>query len=342
MLKPLKQGSCPGVSTESLIETLPEPLTKACPALRPAQYRRPPRRKVDGVLLLDKPQGLSSNTALQHARRLLNAAKAGHTGTLDPMATGLLPLTFGEATKFSQRLLDADKCYETRLQLGVSTDSGDAEGEIIARAPVQLTPTQLDEVLARFRGAIEQLPPMHSALKHAGKPLYEYARAGLEIERQPRPVQIHALELLGLGEDWIDLRVHCSKGTYIRTLAMDIGAALGCGAHLSSLRRTAIGDFSLEAAISLDALQQADEAARDQLLAPVDALLADYPLLELDAEQSRLLLQGRSVALGTPRAAGPVRIYGHLPESGSAAVFLGLGDCTDGLKLQARRLVATS
>lgn len=329
------------MSTESLTESLTESPLSARPASRPAQYRRPPRRRIDGVLLLDKPQGLSSNTALQHARRLLNAAKAGHTGTLDPMATGLLPLTFGEATKFSQRLLDADKCYETRLQLGISTDSGDAEGVVIARAPVKLVPERLAAVLAQFRGEIDQLPPMHSALKHAGKPLYEYARAGLEVERKPRAVHIHALELLGSGEDWLDLRVHCSKGTYIRTLAMDIGAALGCGAHLSSLRRTAIGDFRLEDAVSLDALQETDEAERDQLLAPADALLADYPKLELDAEQSRLLLQGRSLALLAPCAPGLVRIYGNAT-AGETAAFLGLGVCEDGLNLQARRLVATN
>ena len=217
----------------------------ARPKRKGQPQRRIIRRVVDGVLLLDKSQGVSSNGALQTARRLLNAAKAGHTGTLDPMASGLLPLTFGEATKFSQMLLDADKVYEAVVQLGVDTDSGDADGAVIATRPVAVDRAALEAVLTRFRGEIEQVPPMYSALKRDGKALYEYAREGIELEREARRVTIHALELLDFAGERFAIRVHCSKGTYIRSLAMDIGAALGCGAHLCALRRTAIGAFEL-------------------------------------------------------------------------------------------------
>ena len=210
--------------------------------------KRIARRQVDGVLLLDKPRGLSSNHALQKAKRLFNAAKAGHTGTLDPMATGLLPLTFGEATKFSQMLLDADKSYEATVTLGVVTDTGDAEGQVLERQSVTADAQDIAAALNAFRGEIEQIPPMYSALKRDGRPLYEYARAGIELERAPRRVVIHALEMLdgGLDGSSFGFRVRCSKGTYVRTLAMDIGRALGCGAHLSALRRTAIGPFGLD------------------------------------------------------------------------------------------------
>jgi tRNA pseudouridine(55) synthase len=215
------------------------------------------RRKrvpVHGVLLLDKPEGLSSNDALVRAKRLLNAEKAGHTGTLDPFATGLLPLCFGEATKFSQDLLEADKTYETTVQLGVSTNTGDTEGEVTATAEVAVTPAQIEAVLARFRGPIAQVPPMHSALKRDGRPLYEYARAGITLEREARQVVIHALELLSYEAPLLRLSVTCSKGTYVRVLGEDIGAALGCGAHLKTLRRTAVGRLTLEGAITLEQL----------------------------------------------------------------------------------------
>lgn len=292
------------------------------------------RRPVDGVLLLDKPQGLSSNTALQRARRLLNAAKAGHTGTLDPMATGLLPLTFGEATKFSQMLLDADKTYEAVVQLGVETDSGDAEGKVLATRPVTVDRAALEAALARFRGEIEQVPPMYSALKRDGKALYEYARAGIELEREARRVTIHALDLLDFDGERFALRVHCSKGTYIRSLAMDIGAALGCGAHLAALRRTAIGGFDLAGAVTLEALEAAGEGGRDALLAPVDALVADFPVLKLDEEAARALLQGRTLALPGAHPGERVRAYGP-------AGFLGLAQWQDDGRLAARRLIAT-
>lgn len=295
-----------------------------------APQRRTPRRRVDGVLLLDKPSGMSSNAALQKAKRLLNAAKAGHTGTLDPLATGLLPLTFGEATKFSQMLLDADKVYEATVRFGSETDTGDAEGQVIATAPVAFSSEALEAGLEGLRGEIEQIPPMHSALKRDGKPLYEYARAGIEIERAPRRVTIHALELLALDEAEAKLRVHCSKGTYIRTLAIDLGRTLGCGAHLSALRRTAIGAFGIEQAITPDALEAASEP--DQLLEPVDALIAAYPRLDLDEASGADLMLGREVpAEGEP---GLVRLY-------SAERFIGLGERrTDG-RIVSRRLIAT-
>ena len=286
------------------------------------------------MLFLDKPQGMTSNAALQGARHLLNAAKGGHTGTLDPMASGLLPLTFGEATKFSQVLLDADKCYEAVVQLGVETDSGDADGAVLATHPVVVDRRQLEAVLEGFRGEIEQVPPMYSALKRNGKALYEYARAGIEVEREARRVTIHALDLLDFGADRFTIRVACSKGTYIRSLAMDIGAALGCGAHLSALRRTRIGPFDVADAVSLDALEACAAEALDGLLASADALVAVYPELRLDGEQARGLLQGRVLPLGRAGAEGLVRVYG--PKG-----FLGLGQWQDGGKLAARRLIAT-
>lgn len=295
-----------------------------------APQRRAARQRVDGVLLLDKPSGLSSNTALQKARRLLNAAKAGHTGTLDPMATGLLPLTFGEATKFSQTLLDADKVYEATVRLGSETDTGDAEGQVIATAPVNVTREALDAALVAFRGGIEQIPPMHSALKRDGKPLYEYARAGIEVERAPRRVTIHALDVLGFDGTEARLRVHCSKGTYIRTLAIDLGRALGCGAHLSALRRTAIGPFGIEDAVTLEAFEAADD--RVALLAPVDALIAHWPRIDLTLEQGADILQGREIRGGD--AVGLLRLY-------CEDRFLGLGERRADGRIAPKRLIAT-
>ncbi|MDX9884790.1 tRNA pseudouridine(55) synthase TruB [Thauera sp.] len=303
---------------------------------RPKQpQRKIIRRIVDGVLLLDKPTGMSSNGALQAARRLLNAAKAGHTGTLDPMASGLLPLTFGEATKFSQMLLDADKTYEAVVQLGVETDSGDAEGAVTATSPVALTQADVEKVLARFRGELAQVPPMYSALKRDGKALYEYAREGIELEREPRRVTIHALDLLDFAGDHFTIRVHCSKGTYIRSLAMDMGTALGCGAHLCALRRTVIGAFDLSEAVTLAQLEALGEGDRDGLLAPVDALVAEYPALTLDADATRALLQGRVLSEPRGESGASVRVYGPTG-------FLGLGRWQDDGRLAARRLIATA
>jgi len=248
------------------------------------------------VLLLDKPLGLSSNQALQKAKWLLRAEKAGHTGTLDPLATGVLPLCFGAATKFSQLHLDADKVYETTLRLGVKTSTADAEGEVIATRPVTCSVGQVVEVLDRFMGPIAQVPPMHSALKKDGKALYEYARDGEVVEREPRHVTIHELELLDMRLDGeaptLSLRVACSKGTYIRTLGEDIGEALGCGAHLSMLRRVRTGDFDQNQTLGLAELEAMDEGQRLAALRPVDSLLGGHSPVTLGGEDAARFLSG--------------------------------------------------
>lgn len=280
--------------------------------------RRAPRRRVNGVFLLDKPAGVSSNHALQAVRRLFNAEKAGHTGTLDPMATGLLPVCLGEATKFSTDLLEADKRYCATLRLGQETDSGDAEGRIIAEAPVAIDALRLESALCRFQGEIQQVPPMHSALKRDGKPLYEYARQGIELERAARLVTIHALELLTWDNDQVVIDVRCSKGTYIRTLAQDIGRVLGCGAHLIALRRTEIDILTLAAAKTLEALEGLPLDQRDACLAPVDMLVAKFSACTLGAADTDRVSHGQAI-----RHAGTgselMRLYG------SNGKFLGLG-----------------
>jgi tRNA pseudouridine55 synthase len=302
---------------------------------------KPPRRDVHGVLLLDKPIGWSSNDALVRAKRLLWAKKAGHTGTLDPLATGLLPLCFGEATKFSQDLLEADKTYETIARLGIRTSTADAEGEVLSERPVSVTPQQLQAAVARFVGEIDQVPPMHSALKKDGKPLYEYARAGQTVERAARRVTIHAIDVLATdleaAEPTVTLRVSCSKGTYIRTLGEDIGEALGCGAHLVALRRTRVGDLTLAGAVTLEALDAATEDTRTTLLAPVDALLQTLPRVELDAEESRRFLHGQRLPLQlTLPNADHVRVYGV--RDGAVASLLGVAVWRGGV-LRPERLV---
>ncbi len=276
------------------------------------------RRRVNGVLLLDKPGGMTSNAALQKARWLFNAVKAGHTGTLDPMATGLLPLCFGEATKFAAGLLGADKCYEASIGLGVRTDTGDAEGAVLERRPVAVTAEDIAAALVRYTGDILQVPPMYSALKRDGKPLYEYARQGLELERQARPVTIHSLTLVDYADDVVRVVVDCSKGTYIRTLAEDIGTALGCGAHLTALRRTRIGRLHLTDAITLEALQTYSPEARDAALRPMDGLMSELPQLSLDTESARRFGQGQAVAVAEEGTEGPLRVY-------VGTRFLGLG-----------------
>ena len=265
-------------------------------------------KQVDGVLLLDKPIGLTSNDALQKARRLFSAAKGGHTGTLDPLATGLLPLCFGEATKFSADLLDADKTYEAELKLGVTTDSGDAEGEIIATAAVDIEKSDIFKVLPQFVGNVAQIPPMHSALKRNGRPLYELARKGIEVEREARLVSIHSIEVLAFADDRLTLRVACSKGTYIRVLAADIGNALGCGAHLVGLRRTAVGELDLARSVTLAELEALDDAGRSACLQPVDALLQSLPSVILDGEAADRFRHGNPVDLGAGLA-GKNRVY---------------------------------
>jgi len=277
-----------------------------------ARPPKKPRDLVDGVLLLDKPVGLSSNDALIKAKRVMNAKKAGHTGTLDPFATGLLPLCFGEATKFSQDLLEADKTYEATVHLGIKTDTGDTEGEAIETLPVDVTVEQIEAALARFRGPILQVPPMYSALKRDGKALYEYAREGIVLEREARPVTIHALELIDYEAPMLRIRVTCSKGTYVRVLGEDIGAALGTGAHLNALRRIQVGALTLDGMITLEALQA--HAEPRSLLAPVDALLSTFPAVELTPELAKRFLNGQRLALGkeavaVPAEQGRVRVY---------------------------------
>jgi tRNA pseudouridine55 synthase len=295
------------------------------------------RRKVDGILLLDKSAGITSNTALQKARRLFNAAKAGHTGTLDPMATGLLPLCLGEATKFAGELLTADKCYAATVRLGVRTDTADAEGRVLEIRPVAVSREQVESTLARFRGGIQQVPPMHSALKRDGKPLYEYARQGIEIERMPRAVTIHALDMIAFSGDGMDFNVACSKGTYVRTLAQDIGDVLGCGGHLTALRRTRIGDLGLETAITLDALEALSPQDRDAMLLPADALLLALPRLDLDEDATRRFRQGQVVRTGQEHEPFTGRLRAYAADGG----FLGLGRAeTDG-RVTPLRLLAT-
>jgi tRNA pseudouridine55 synthase len=296
--------------------------------------RRAPRRQVDGVLLLDKPTGLSSNTALQVARRLFNAEKAGHTGTLDPLATGLLPLCFGEATKFAGELLDADKAYRATLKLGVTTDTADAEGQVLLTRPVNVTADAFDAVLRQFLGEIDQVPPMYSALKRDGKPLYEYARQGIELERAPRRVTLHELRCLSFAGDTAEIEVACSKGTYVRTLAADIGETLGCGAHLTALRRTRIGELGLAGAVTLERLERLELAARDACLAPADALVSKLPCAELSGQEVARVLHGQAVRWsGVPGERW--RLYGE-------GRFLGLASVTAEGWLQPKRLLAAN
>jgi tRNA pseudouridine55 synthase len=289
-------------------------------------------RRVDGVLLLDKPTGISSNDALQKVRRLFSAEKAGHTGTLDPMATGLLPLCFGEATKFSADLLNADKTYEATLRLGICTDTGDAEGKIISEAPVTVDEAAFRAVLPEFTGPIRQIPPMYSALKRDGKPLYELARQGIEVEREARDVMIHQLELLSFDgpSASASVRVRCSKGTYIRTLAEDIGKVLGCGAHLTALRRTQVANLILPRALTLAEIEACAETERNALLQPVDTLLQDLPKLELQGDAIPRFSNGNPVPA---ELSGLCRVYAD-----DRLLGLGLGDGS-GL-VHPKRLVA--
>lgn len=295
----------------------------------PAGARR--WRDVDGVLLLDKPHGFSSNQALQRARRVFSAAKAGHTGTLDPLASGLLPVCFGEATKFSADLFDADKTYEATIRFGVSTDTYDADGTITASRPVLAGEDEVRRALAAFIGEIRQQPPMYSALKRDGQPLYKLARQGIEVERETRQVCIHRLELLDLALPEARIRVRCSKGTYIRSLAHDLGESLGCGAHLAALRRTEVGRLTLEGAHPIEALEAAGEAARMALLLPVDALLQELPRVDLDGFAAQRFQLGNPAACTCPPAVR-VRVYGP-------AGLLGIGVPGAG-GVQPKRVVA--
>ena len=294
-------------------------------------------RAVNGILLLDKPIGITSNDALQQVKRLYDARKAGHTGNLDPMATGLLPLCLGEATKVSAFLLDADKRYRGTCKLGVRTNTGDADGEAIETRPViGVTEERVREVLQRFLGEIEQIPPMHSAIKHQGQPLYKLAHQGLEVERQPRQVTIFALELVRFEGDELEIDVHCSKGTYIRTLAEDIGEALGCGAHLCQLRRTGAGPFSEAGAITLEQLKQTllegGQEAIDALLLPVEEALGAWPVINLSDNMAYYIRQGQAVQVAQAPTSGWVRLFGPGGE------FIGVGHILDDGRVAPKRL----
>ena len=279
-------------------------------------------RALDGVLLFDKPLALSSNIALQKVRRLFHAEKAGHTGTLDPMATGLLPVCFGEATKFTNYLLEADKTYRALIRLGQTTTTGDVEGDITGSCAVNLDISQVRAVLGSFIGEIQQIPPMHSAIKHQGKPLYEYIRKGETIMRTSRAVIIYELILEDFSGEDIEITVRCSKGTYVRTLAEDIGLALGCGAHLRGLRRTAIGKFSHEDAYDLAHMESVTMPEREAFVLPTDSLVHDLPVVELDVSQVTCIAQGQRLLIDTVLRDGKVRLYG-------AGRFIGVADLVE-------------
>jgi len=300
--------------------------------VQPPRTRRI-RRRVDGVLLLDKPSGLSSNAALQRARRAFDAEKAGHTGTLDPLASGLLPLCFGEATKFAQFLLDATKRYTATVRFGVTTTTGDAEGDVLETRPVALTRADVEAVLPDFTGRLSQVPPVYSALKFEGRSHYEYARAGIAVPRPPRDIEILELSLLAWNAPDAEIDVTCSKGTYVRVLAEDIGRALGCGAHLAGLRRTATGGFGIADAIALERLEAMSAAERDSVLQPAATLLRDLPSLQLATPEAARFRQGGAVpAPGS--ADGACAVF-------DGGVLLGVADVAAAVA-QPRRVVAAA
>lgn len=300
--------------------------------------RRRHGREVNGILLLDKVPGVTSNGALQDVKRLFQARKAGHTGSLDPLASGLLPICFGEATKLSGFLLNQDKRYEVLVRLGVTTSTADAEGEVLERRPVPpLDAAAVEAVLARFRGEIEQVPPMYSALKHQGQRLYELARQGVEVERAARPVTIHELRLLAMEADTLSISVHCSKGTYVRTLAEDIGAALGCGAHVGALRRTQVGGaYSVAEAKTVTQLQAMSDEERLACLLSVDHALQDMPSVSLGEELCFFLRKGQPVFVPKAPTSGWLRLYDK------RGVLLGVGELLDDGKVAPRRLLNVS
>ena len=303
--------------------------------MNPEPASAAPRQAVDGVLLLDKPAGLTSNQALQQAKRLLAARKAGHTGSLDPIATGLLPLCFGEATKLAQFLLDAEKRYWCVFRLGVTTTTLDAEGEVVQARPIEVGARDIQRALPAFRGEIEQVPPMYSAVKHRGRPLYRLAREGVEIERAPRRVMVHDIELRAFDGDRLELEISCSKGTYIRTLAHDLGERLGCGAHVAELRRLAVGALTVERAVSLDALAALPgPVARQARLVPADTIVDSVPDVRLTSLAAHYLLRGQPVSARHGYGPGWVRLYD------AENRFLGMGQVLDDGRVAPRRLLA--
>lgn len=296
-------------------------------------------RPVDGLIVLDKAQGATSNACLQQVKRLLNAAKAGHTGALDPLATGVLPLCFGEATKVSQFLLESDKAYRASIRLGQKTTTGDCEGEVLASTDtVSVNATELESALDGFRGELEQLPPMYSALKHQGVPLYRLAREGREVERQPRHIRIDRLDLLEFDGVTLTVDIHCSKGTYIRTIADDLGERLGCGGHIVALRRTRAGPFSEDASITFAELASLVEAsgpaAADPLLIPADEAITHLPAARLNEEMAEYVRHGQAVFLPRLPVEGLVRLYG-------GDTFLGVGQILDDGRVGPKRLLKT-
>jgi tRNA pseudouridine55 synthase len=298
------------------------------------QHRRPPGLPIHGILLLDKSIGISSNGALQQVKRLFNARKAGHTGSLDPLASGMLPICFGEATKFSQFLLDANKRYFVVAQLGEKTNTGDAEGEIIKTRPVaHFSREQLEQHLEKFRGPIEQIPSMFSAIKHQGQPLYKLARQGIEIERKSRAVTIHELILVDHSENTLTLTVHCSKGTYIRNLVEDLGEQLGCGAHVAELRRLAVDPYQESQMISFPDLEKRDHDQLTALLIPISTLVQDYPKISLAEASAFYLNQGQAVMVPNAPTSGFVSLYAN-------EQFLGIGEVLEDGKITPRRLIA--
>ncbi|MCU7875058.1 MAG: tRNA pseudouridine(55) synthase TruB [Candidatus Thiodiazotropha sp. (ex Lucinoma borealis)] len=303
--------------------------------------RRNRGRNISGVLLLDKPVGMTSNKALQEVKFLYKAAKAGHTGSLDPLATGLLPICFGEATKLSAFLLDADKHYSVRVKLGETTTTADAEGEVVERAdPSGVTESALHDVLTEFMGEQQQLPPMYSAIKHQGERLYKLARQGVEVERETRTIHIHSLRLINFSLPEFEMDVHCSKGTYVRTLAEDIGKRLGCGAYVSGLRRTGVGPYDDESMVTLESVQQAFSEKQftemDDWLLPLESALAEWPEVALSADAAFYMKQGQPILVPNAPTSGWVRLYANKTD------FLGVGQILDDGRVAPKRLMATN
>ncbi len=291
---------------------------------------------VDGILLYDKEVGLSSNRALQQVKRLFNARKAGHTGSLDPLASGLLPICFGEATKLSQYLLDSDKRYLTTFKLGETTTTGDGEGELVEQKPVNVSLQQLEQALSKFSGITKQVPPMYSALKKDGQPLYKLARQGIEVERKPRSVEIFALKLISFDGQSVELDVHCSKGFYIRSLAVDLGDELGCGAHVTTLRRTAVGKFNIEDSINIDDLAAMSNQQQHEQLLPLDAGIEAMQAVSLSDDASYYFCQGQEVRTADDVEEGLARVY---LEDGD---FIGIGEALSGRRIKPKRLLSTN
>ncbi|MCY4473383.1 MAG: tRNA pseudouridine(55) synthase TruB [Kistimonas sp.] len=307
-----------------------------------SRNRRSRGRPVSGILLVDKPPEASSNAVLQRVKALYGAAKAGHTGSLDPLATGLLPVCLGEATKLSQYLLDANKRYRARAKLGIRTTTGDSEGEPVSERPVSVTQASLDAALAQFRGEIEQCPSMYSAIKHKGKPLYSYARQGIEVERPLRRISIFRLDLVAFSGDELVIEVDCSKGTYIRTLVEDIGEVLGCGAHVTALRRLAVGPYTEDQSYTIAALEQwrddGGHSALDQKLLAQDSAVSHWPGVTLGDAGSFYLTQGQAVQVAHAPASGFVRLYRADQQKGSS--FLGIGEIQQDGLVAPRRLIS--